>query len=61
LLYRRTHRPDFGENVQVYWNWNATVDAKGEYWANTGRDRPEGEVRVNRLQFTVTSCAERTW
>jgi Tfp pilus assembly protein PilF len=32
LLYsqNRTGR-SFRENLQLYWNWNATVDAKGEY------------------------------
>ena len=54
LLYsqNRTGRT-FGENVQVYWNWNATVDAKGEYWANTVETGPGVRFRLNPLQFTV--------
>jgi Flp pilus assembly protein TadD len=54
LLYsqNRTGRM-FGENVQVYWNWNATVDATGEYWANTVETGPGVRFRLNPLQFTV--------
>jgi Tfp pilus assembly protein PilF len=54
LLYsqNRTGRT-FGEKLQVYWNWNATVDAKGEYWANTVETGPGVRFRVNPLQFTV--------
>ncbi|MGH9647796.1 MAG: hypothetical protein ACRD4E_13375, partial [Bryobacteraceae bacterium] len=54
LLYsqNRTGRT-FGENVEVYWNWNATVDAMGEYWANTVETGPGVRFRLNPLQFTV--------
>jgi Tfp pilus assembly protein PilF len=54
LLYsqNRTGRT-FGENLQVYWNWNATVDATGEYWANTVETGPGVRFRLNPLQFTV--------
>jgi len=54
LLYsqNRTGRT-FGENIQVYWNWNATVDATGEYWANTVETGPGARFRLNPLQFTV--------
>lgn len=54
LLYsqNRTGR-SFGESIQVYWNWNATVDAKGEYWANTVETGPGVRFRVSPLQFTV--------
>ena len=54
LLYsqNRTGR-SFGENLQLYWNWNATVDAKGEYWANTVETGPGIRFRINPLQFTV--------
>jgi len=54
LLYsqNRTGR-SFGENLQVYWNWNATVDAKGEYWADTVETGPGVRFRLNPLQFTV--------
>ena len=54
LLYsqNRTGR-SFGESLQLYWNWNATVDAKGEYWANTVETGPGVRFRVNPLQFTV--------
>ncbi|MCU1337508.1 MAG: Tetratricopeptide domain protein [Bryobacterales bacterium] len=54
LLYsqNRTGR-SFSENVQLYWNWNATVDAKGEYWANTVETGPGVRFRLNPLQFTV--------
>jgi len=54
LLYsqNRTGR-SFGENLQVYWNWNATVDAKGEYWANSVETGPGVRFRLNPLQFTV--------
>jgi len=41
------------ENLQVYWNWNAAVDAKGEYWANTVETGPGVRFRLNPLQFTV--------
>jgi Tfp pilus assembly protein PilF len=54
LLYsqNRTGRT-FSEKLQLYWNWNATVDAKGEYWANTVETGPGIRFRVNPLQFTV--------
>jgi Tfp pilus assembly protein PilF len=54
LLYsqNRTGR-SFGENLQLYWNWNATVDAKGEYWANMIETGPGVRFRLNPLQFTV--------
>jgi hypothetical protein len=54
LLYsqNRTGR-SFGEDLQLYWNWNATVDAKGEYWANTVETGPGVRFRVNPLLFTV--------
>jgi len=54
LLYsqNRTGR-SLGENLQVYWNWNATVDAKGEYWANTVETGPGVRFRLSPLQFTV--------
>jgi Tfp pilus assembly protein PilF len=54
LLYsqNRTGRT-LGESVQIYWNWNATVDAKGEYWANSVETGPGVRFRVNPLQFTV--------
>jgi Tfp pilus assembly protein PilF len=54
LLYsqNRTGRT-LGENLQVYWNWNATVDATGEYWANTVETGPGVRFRLNPLQFTV--------
>lgn len=54
LLYsqNRTGR-SFGENFQLYWNWNATVDAKGEYWANSVETGPGVRFRLSPLQFTV--------
>ena len=54
LLYsqNRTGRT-FGENLQIYWNWNVTVDAKGEYWANTVETGPGARFRLMPLQFTV--------
>ena len=54
LLYsqNRTGRT-FGESLQVYWNWNATVDATGEYWANTVETGPGVRFRLKPLQFTV--------
>jgi tetratricopeptide (TPR) repeat protein len=54
LLYsqNRTGR-SLGENLQIYWNWNATVDAKGEYWANTVETGPGVRFRLHPLQFTV--------
>jgi hypothetical protein len=54
MLYsqNRTGR-SLRENLQVYWNWNATVDAKGEYWANTVETGPGVRLRLNPLQFTV--------
>lgn len=54
LLYsqNRTGRI-LGEDLQFYWNWNATVDAKGEYWANTVETGPGVRFRLKPLQFTV--------
>jgi Tfp pilus assembly protein PilF len=54
LLYSQNRSGrTFGENFQVYWNWNATVDATGEYWANTVETGPGVRFRLNPLQFTV--------
>jgi hypothetical protein len=54
LLYsqNRTGRT-FGESLDVYWNWNATVDAKREYWANTAESGPGVRWRWDALQFSV--------
>jgi Tfp pilus assembly protein PilF len=54
LLYsqNRTGR-SYGENLQVYWNWNLTADAKGEYWANTVETGPGVRFRLQPLLFSV--------
>jgi Tfp pilus assembly protein PilF len=54
LLYSQNRAGrSLGENLQIYWNWNGTVDAKGEYWANTVETGPGMRFRLNLLQFTV--------
>jgi Tfp pilus assembly protein PilF len=39
--------------VQVYWNLNATVDAKGEYWANTAETGPGIRFHLQPFLFSV--------
>ncbi len=54
LLYsqNRTGRR-LGESIDVYWNWNATMDAKRQYWANTAETGPGVRWRWDALQFSV--------
>ncbi len=41
------------ETVQVYWNVNATVDAKGEYWANTAETGPGIRFHFQPFLFSL--------
>jgi hypothetical protein len=53
LLYSQNRTGwTWSDSVQFHWNWNATVDAKREYWANTVETGPG--VRLNWNPFVVT-------
>ncbi len=41
------------DSVQVYWNWNATQDAKREYWANTVETGPGVKWRVSGVELSA--------
>jgi len=41
------------EAVQVYWNFNGTVDYKGEYWANTAETGPGVRFRLRPVVVSV--------
>lgn len=54
LLYSQNRTGwTWSDTVQVYWNWNGTVDAKREYWANTAETGPGVRWRVNGLEFSA--------
>ncbi len=48
-----------GWHAQVFWNWNATVDALGQYWANFVETGPGVRFRFEGLrapvQFSVSA------
>jgi Flp pilus assembly protein TadD len=54
---RSTER--LGWHAQVFWNWNATVDALGQYWANYVETGPGIKFRFEALrapiQFSVSA------
>ena len=39
----------FGFHAQLFWNWNATVDALGQYWANYVETGPGLKFRFEEL------------
>jgi Tfp pilus assembly protein PilF len=43
-----------GLHAQLYWNWNATVDALGQYWANYAETGPGVKFRFESWQAPVT-------
>lgn len=43
-----------GFHVQVYWNWNVTVDALGQYWANYAETGPGIKFRFESLRAPVS-------
>jgi Flp pilus assembly protein TadD len=42
-----------GLQAQLYWNWNITADARGEYWANYVETGPGVRFRVNALRAPI--------
>ena len=42
-----------GFHAQLYWNWNATVDSLGQYWANYVETGPGFRFRLVGLLFSV--------
>ena len=42
-----------GFQAQLYWNWNMTVDAKGEYWANYVENGPGVRFRFHPLPSSM--------
>jgi tetratricopeptide (TPR) repeat protein len=53
LLYSQNRTGYTLHNAQLYWNWNATVDALGQYWANYVETGPGFRFRVRVLLFSV--------
>jgi Tfp pilus assembly protein PilF len=45
--------------VQALWNWNATVDSRGEYWANYVETGPGVKLRVENLPLVFSASALR--
>ncbi len=43
-----------GFHAQVYWNWNVTVDALGQYWANYAETGPGVKFRFESLPAPVS-------
>ena len=43
-----------GFHAQLYWNWNATVDALGQYWANYAETGPGLKFRFESLPAPVS-------
>lgn len=44
----------FGLHAQLYWNFNATVDAKGQYWADFAETGPGLKFRLESLHAPLT-------
>ena len=48
-----------GFHAQVFWNWNATVDALGQYWANYAETGPGVKFQFEEMrapvQFSVSA------
>jgi Tfp pilus assembly protein PilF len=53
LLYSQNRTGYTLHNAQLYWNWNATVDALGQYWANYVETGPGFRFRFRALLFSV--------
>ncbi|MEO8097458.1 MAG: tetratricopeptide repeat protein [Acidobacteriota bacterium] len=54
LLYSQNRAGvSLSESLQAYWNGNATVDAKREFWANTVETGPGVRWRFQQAQFSV--------
>ena len=41
------------DTVQFHWNWNATVDAKREYWANIVETGPGMRLTLDPMVISV--------
>ena len=54
-----------GFHAQLFWNWNATADALGQYWANYVETGPGVRFRFEGMRaaavFGETCCAARIW
>jgi tetratricopeptide (TPR) repeat protein len=48
-----------GGRAQLYWNWNATVDARGEYWANYVETGPGVRFRFDGVPVLFSVNALR--
>jgi Tfp pilus assembly protein PilF len=53
LLYSQNRTGYALHKTQLYWNWNATVDALGQYWANYVETGPGLRFRFKGLLFSV--------
>jgi hypothetical protein len=54
LLYSQNRTGlNLSDSVQLYWNWNATLDVKREYWANTAETGPGVRWRVSGVEFSA--------
>jgi len=54
LLYSQNRTGwSLNDVVQLYWNWNATVDAKREYWANIVETGPGVRLKLDPMVISV--------
>jgi tetratricopeptide (TPR) repeat protein len=55
LLYSQNRTGvSLSDTVQMFWNWNATLDVKREYWANTAETGPGVRWRVNGVELSAS-------
>lgn len=55
LLYSQSRVGFTFAPTQVFWNWNVTVDSRGEYWANFVEFGPGVKLRVRNAVFSVSA------
>jgi hypothetical protein len=54
LLYSQNRTGwTWNDAVQLHWNWNATLDAKREHWANIVETGPGVRLNLNPMVVTV--------
>jgi tetratricopeptide (TPR) repeat protein len=55
LLYSQTRTGFTFAPAQLFWNWNLTVDSRGEYWANFVETGPGVKLRLHSVVFSVSA------
>jgi tetratricopeptide (TPR) repeat protein len=54
LLYSQNRAgKNIDDSLQFYWNFNSTLDAKRQYWANTVETGPGARITIDGVRFSV--------